>query len=77
MKTQPSPPPDLWERLKAIEEELHKPPEPPAGSFSVYDYAAKKGISASHASHRIRVMERAGKIVRIGTFGKALYYRLP
>lgn len=67
--------PDIWGQIEEIEARMAivKPP----GSFTVNDYARKKGVDRNLARNRIDRMLRVGQIVKHKCPGtSAVYYTI-
>lgn len=71
----PEPPEDLWEKLDGLVEENRKEnsPQPPEGSFTAYEYAARKKYSVGNARKILLTLVNGGKLKVVRLNSKAYY----
>ena len=72
----PRPPEDLWQKLDEARAQLPVQREPPAGSFSISDYAAKYGLARATAGDQVRNLTSKGILEVAGVIGNQKFYRL-
>ena len=67
----PKPPVDLWEQLEEIEQQ-HIAQRPP-NTFTVGEYAQKRGLTRGKARWRMEILLKKGAIERIPQGNHFLY----
>jgi len=76
--SKPVAPPDIWEQLEAIREEMRSDSLKPegAGWFTASEYAEHKGGSVGYAVDLLRNLHKAGKLERFQASNRKVFYRI-